>query len=149
MQISAPVRTLAQCRRLTPDAPQACGSAVQRRLRTAPAGGKRNSIPNKPTQASAPPCTNELEPRLSGALRPQEVTGYADAAVRGRGCLCLAGPLSEGRAGRALLRAHRSDRPHAARLLCYRRDGQPFRCARRRAACSRDRGPSGAARALL
>ncbi|KAK9821307.1 hypothetical protein WJX81_006836 [Elliptochloris bilobata] len=55
-----------------------------------------------------------------------EVTGFSEADVRGRGCLCLAGPLSNGREGRALLRAHRSDRPHAARLLCYRRSGQPF-----------------------
>lgn len=60
----------------------------------------------------------------------QEVTGYREADVRGRGCLCLCGPLTEGRAGRQLLRAHRFDRPAAARLLCYRRDGVPFRRAR-------------------
>lgn len=55
------------------------------------------------------------------------MTGYSELDVVGRGCLCLAGPLSEGRAGRQLLRAHRSDRPHSARLLCYQRNGTPFR----------------------
>ena len=59
----------------------------------------------------------------------QEVTGFSEADVRGRGCLCLAGPLTDGYAARTLLRAHRSDRPHAARLLCYRRSGEPLWCA--------------------
>jgi len=120
-QRSALVATLVQCRRLTPDAPKACGSAAHRRVRTAPAGGNSNPVLTSPPRRRRPMHKLRWGP-ASKKLRPQEVTGYAEAAVRGRGCLCLAGPLSEGRAGRALLPARR-----AAAVLPPRRAAVPVR----------------------
>ncbi len=103
-------------RRSTPPAPPEAAALAS--VRAALASSSSSMIVTDPRRPDNPiVLVNDAFCRL---------TGYAEAEILGRNCRFLQGPNTHPQAIRALREAIKAQRPGAATLVNYAKDGRPF-----------------------